>query len=762
MQGSVFNIYGVVQGVGFRPFVHRIACKYHIAGQVINKGSYVEVIAQGAETDLQKFKTALKEDAPERASIKSIEEFPYTGADFDTFSIEVSERDSGVIFIPPDIATCRDCRQELYDPDNRRYLHSFINCTACGPRLTILESLPYDRERTSMKKFPMCPECSAEYNRITSRRYDAQPVCCNDCGPQLYILNSTYRNGEAIRRVREVIMQGKIVAIKGIGGFHLACDGRNPAAAARLRELKHRPVKPFAVMMRDLETVRRECELTPEAEAWLDGCEKPILLLDKRADSTLPEVLAPFNPTLGVMLPYAPLQMLLFDYPDQTNMTDVLVMTSGNVAGAPICRSEEDAIQEIGSFCDCILSHDRDIRLRADDSVMALFENAPCMIRRSRGFAPLPITLAQSAGEGVLAVGGELKNAFCIARGNMAYLAPHIGDMEDVRSQAALRESIALFSRMLESKVQLVVCDMHPGYHTSAMAGELDLPLVKVQHHYAHILSCMAENNWFDKVIGVAMDGTGYGLDGTIWGGEILLADTRTFDRVGFIAPFPLPGGDTAAREGWRAATGIFLRYMPDRAAEYTRQLELCSEAEFKLVSAMVKNRINTVECTSAGRLFDAVSALLNIARKSTFEGDAAIRLQFAAEAYEKAHRSDVYCSQLDWSNSNGECMPADRLFVYLAEKFIQEKDANACAYIFHRELAELIVRRCQAVRAQSGVNTCALSGGSFQNRLLLKLCVELLRKNNFNVLTHKMVPANDGGISLGQALYGINYSYKE
>ena len=558
-------------------------------------------------------------------------------------------------------------------------------------------------------------------------------------------------------------MQGRIVAIKGIGGFHLACDGRNPEAISRLRELKHRPVKPFAVMMRDLAAVRKECRLSHTAEAWLDGCEKPILLLDKLPDSTLPEVLAPYNPTLGVMLPYAPLQMLLFDYPDGVDMTDVLVMTSGNVSGAPICRSEADAAGEIGGFCDCILSHDRDIRLRADDSVMMLFEDNISMIRRSRGFAPLPLELAleSSLERSVLAMGGELKNAFCLSRGNMAYLAPHIGDMEDLRSQEALAESIKLFSSMLESSPELVVCDLHSAYHTTAMAEKMNLVLVKIQHHYAHILSCMAENKCGEPVIGVAMDGTGYGTDNTIWGGEILLADLNGFSRAGHIAAFPLAGGDTAAREGWRAALGMLLRYSPESAAEYAEKLAICSSTEFKIISSMVKNRINTFETTSTGRLFDGVSALLKIAGSSTFEGDAAMRLQFAAEAWLQQNNTaevDETVDKLTFAADCEDVLPTDKLFMYLADAFVNGADSGYCAYIFHRQLAELICRKCLALREKENINICALSGGSFQNRLLLQLCVKLLRQHGFTVLTHKMVPANDGGISLGQALYGVNW----
>ena len=758
----IFRIYGVVQGVGFRPFVNRIACKYHITGTVINKGSWVEIAAQGTGAALDKFRAALTAEAPERSDILNIEcEKNDDLPEFEDFTIEKSLADSGEIFIPPDIAICPDCRRELLDKNDRRDLHSVINCTACGPRLTILEALPYDRERTSMKKFPMCPECEKEYFNIASRRYDAQPVCCNECGPELYVVGSDLRGGAAISYVRREIMQGKIVAIKGIGGFHLACDGHNIAAVERLRQLKHRPVKPFAVMMRDLAAVQKFCQVTHEAEKWLDGSEKPILLLNKKDKSPWLDAVAPGNPTLGVMLPYAPLHILLFDYPDEVIMTDCLVMTSGNCSGAPICRDDESAATEIGSFCDCILSHDRDIRLRADDSVMTIWQDKPYMIRRSRGFAPLPVRLNMGhidpADGSVLAIGGELKNAFCMTKGNLAYPAPHIGDMEDMRSVAALKESIGLFSSMLECQIKLAVCDLHPAYHTTEVAESMNLPLLKIQHHYAHILSCMAENNCFSPVIGVALDGTGYGSDGTIWGGEVLTVSTETFERFAHIAAFPQAGGDASSREGWRITIGMLERFLPQRAEEYAGKFSLCSPMEYKVISTMINKKINTVESTSAGRLFDAVSALLGIARESTFEGEAAMKLEFAAEAFARENPDcGLQDSLIDEFEVDEEVLPTDKLFVRLAEMHLQGNPVGRLAYIFHRELANMIIRSCEKAREKSSVNICALSGGTFQNKLLLTLCYEGLQNRDFKVLTHSLVPANDGGIALGQALAGM------
>jgi hydrogenase maturation protein HypF len=460
-------------------------------------------------------------------------------------------------------------------------MHPFINCTNCGPRLTILDSMPYDRERTSMKDFEMCPECEFEYTHPETRRYDAQPVCCPNCGPKVYLIETglsggrskpeiTVRGNEAITAARRALAEGKIVAVKGIGGFHLACDAKNEEAVARLRTLKNRPMKPFAVMMKDMDTVERECTLpvqntatengtaeTVDAEnalkELLTGYQKPIVLLRKKESDncTLAESVAPDNPNVGVMLPYTPVHMLLFDYTDDVQVSDCLVMTSANASGAPICRTDEDALSEIAGFTDYILSNDRVIRTRADDSVTDFYKGKPYMIRRSRGFAPLPVMINSGMKGCVLVVGGELKNTFAIAKDTLIYPSAYVGDMEDIRTVNALEESIRRMETLLEAEPSLVVCDMHPKYNTTAVAESLGLPVMKIQHHYAHILSCMAENEYLDEVIGVSFDGTGYGTDGTIWGGEYLLCSTTGFERLGHISPFIQSGGDLSSKEGW-------------------------------------------------------------------------------------------------------------------------------------------------------------------------------------------------------------------
>lgn len=789
------RVYGIVQGVGFRPTVSRHATANGIRGNVCNKGPYVEIYAQGAVEQVDGFLKDLEERPPKRAAILKInmEEVPAEEApQFSDFDIIESEKTKGEIFVSPDIAICDECKEELYDPKNRRYLHPFINCTCCGPRLTILDALPYDRERTSMKEFPMCPDCAKEYYDPETRRYDAQPVCCNDCGPEVYLIGRSERGRDAITYTRQVIHDGGVVAIKGIGGFHLCCDATNEEAVSRLRTLKRRPAKPFAIMAKDETVVKRECIVTPEQEAILTGHQKPILLLDRRSkehrkenqpqsenisETRLAPSVAPGNPKVGVMLPYAPVQLLIFQYDDGIEMPDLLVMTSGNTSGAPICRDDEEAVAELSHLCDAILSHDRKIRIRADDTVMDFYKNEPYMIRRSRGYAPLPFMTSVDWKGQVLAVGGELKNTFCIGVDSRFYPSPYVGDLEDLRTVKALQETIHRFRTLLEVEPQVVVCDLHPKYNSTVVAENLGYPMLQVQHHYAHVLSCMTENDCQESVIGVSFDGTGYGTDGTIWGGEILLADYQDFTRFGSITPFLQIGGDTSAKEGWRIAVSMIYGYTKDRekAWEIIEKLGLCSEQESKVQFTMADRKINAVMSTSAGRLFDAVSAILGIRRQSSFEGEASTTLQFAAETFERRLQSD--CIHEQAAEADFECMlyrkqttenlsvsdvscilNTEALVQQIVTAKLQGTDSGALAYLFHRTLAEQIVAACKAAREHSGRAKVALSGGVFQNRLLLRLTEEGLEQEGFEVLRHHMIPPNDGGIAIGQAAYGLYY----
>ena len=794
------RVFGIVQGGGFRPTVKRHADACDIAGSVSNKGPYVEIFAEGSEECVHSFIKQIQEEPPKRAVILKLDvENVESGEDGihkvesetdskEKFQIIESEKEEGEIFVSPDIAICPECKKELYDKNDRRYLHPFINCTCCGPRLTILDSMPYDRVRTSMGEFPMCEKCEYEYTHAETRRFDAQPVCCNDCGPEVYLLGRKERGADAIRYTRKVISEGGIVAVKGIGGFHLCCDAAKEETVARLRQRKKRPMKPFAVMMKDLDVVRRECETEPHLEEILDGHQKPIILLPKKEGGTLCESVVPDNPKIGVMLPYAPVQLLLFDYQDETKVSDCLVMTSANTSGAPICRDDEDALNELSGLCDVILSHDRKIRLRADDTVMDFYRGEPYMIRRSRGYAPLPFMMGNEFKGQVLAVGGELKNAFCIGKNQLFYPSPYIGDMGDVRTVKALKESVKRMEELLETKPQIVACDMHPSYNTRAAAEEMGLPVFLVQHHYAHILSCMAENEWTTekKVIGVSFDGTGYGTDGTIWGGEILLADYDSFTRWGCIEPFAQTGGDVSAKEGWRIAVSLLGKiYGKENALQIIETLGLCEPKLAKLQFTMEERGINTVQSTSAGRLFDAVSAILDIRKASTFEGEASTSLQFAAEKWLDAQKKKIAGSEdfaesgiitdygelksisdvaqksvVEKNNSINRNIKADLYYLptlslvkELAERKLAGENSNQLALHFHKGLAGMIVSACEKAREETGINTVALSGGVYQNKLLLDYSVTMLEERGFHVLRHHLLPPNDGGISLGQAV---------
>ncbi len=783
------KVYGIVQGVGFRPTVARHAAATGIRGSVCNKGPYVEIFAQGGQEQVDCFLSLLEKRPPERAAVlkMDVKSADSTELSFTSFEIIESAKTKGEIFISPDIAICDECRKELLDPKDRRYLHPFINCTCCGPRLTILEGLPYDRVRTSMKMFPMCPACDSEYHSPKSRRYDAQPVCCNKCGPEVYLAGEeSVRGSEAITRTRRIIAEGGIAAVKGIGGFHLCCDATNEEAVAKLRLRKTRPVKPFAVMMRDEAAVERECEISEAQREILTGHQKPILLLQRREGGRLCPSIAPGNPTVGVMLPYAPVQILLFDYPDGISMPDCLVMTSGNVSGAPICRDDKEALSELGSLCDCILSHNRKIRIRADDSVMDFYGGEPYMIRRSRGYAPLPYMLSawedsekEAGGTRVLAIGGELKNTFCIGTGSLFYPSSYIGDLADLRSVKALEETTGRYANLLEVTPEIIACDLHPRYNSVTTAVELSekigkeqgkdpLPVVRVQHHYAHVLSCMAENDFSDPVIGVSMDGTGYGTDGTIWGGEILTADYHGFVRDASIKPFIQVGGDLSSTDGWRIAVSMLHSISKEEEEEsplkdalaLSSKLALCTDKEASVLMKMADRRLNAVVSTSAGRLFDAVSAICGICRHSTFEGEASMALEFAAERYEKAvpgcRNVESTADQTIKKEEGRRILPTDEIVRRITLGKLRGEEPDRLAWLFHKMLADQIISACAEIREEKGIRAAALSGGCFQNRLLLDMVKRGLEAEGFDVLIHHLVPPNDGGIALGQAAAAV------
>ncbi len=783
------RVFGIVQGVGFRPTVSRHAAASHITGTVSNCGPYVEIIAQGPGENVENFIRLIRECPPKRASVIRTDISDCQDAPrYDSFEIIQSEKTTGAIFVSPDIAICDECKSELYDPQDRRYMHPFINCTCCGPRLTILESLPYDRERTSMKEFPMCPKCEEEYTSSASRRFDAQPVCCPDCGPVVYELDPVNgkrgRTGkEAISHARQMIADGRIIAVKGIGGFHLCCDAANEKAVSELRRRKNRPVKPFAVMLKDEKTAERECIFDEYQREILTGHQKPIMLLKKKETGLLCPSIAPGNRKVGVMLPYAPVQLLLFEYDDDISVPDALVMTSGNISGAPICRSDEEATEQLGPLCDMILSNDRKIRTRADDSVMDFYKGKPYMIRRSRGYAPLPCPVAlpeSPADVQVLAIGGELKNTFCINRGELFYPSSYIGDLADPRSIDVLKETAERYQTLLEVTPQAVVCDLHPGYHSSEVAAAIAessrVPLVKVQHHYAHIASCLAENDHHEKVIGVSFDGTGWGTDGTVWGGELMTADLCGYERAGSIKPFLMTGGDIASKEGWRIAVSMAgsLEKAAGRSDEdalkIAAELSLCTVQEGRALLKMAELGINTVTSTSAGRLFDAVSAILGICRISSFEGEAATALETAAWEYISRQTAGRTAADNDTVNNafddktNAAQANSDSFFIIPTDELVSDiilrklngEETGLLAFYFHKRLAELIVDGVCRISERTGLRTAALSGGCFQNILLTELVQDGLEQKGLQVLTHSLVPPNDGGIALGQAAAAV------
>ncbi|MBR2187151.1 MAG: carbamoyltransferase HypF [Lachnospiraceae bacterium] len=792
----LIRIYGIVQGVGFRPFVKREADSRGILGFVKNKGSMVEIMASGPEDRVRECYNALLSSPPERAVIIRSEISEYGGgestgpakgeesgediaeesaAGIKGFEIRKSEHVSGEKYMSPDIGICEECAKDLFDLGNRRYLHPFINCTQCGPRFTILRSFPYDRERSSMGAFPLCPECGREYEDPDSRMFDLQSVCCNDCGPEFYVPGKDLKGLSAISEVRRVIAEGGIAAVKGIGGFHLCCSAYDDNAVRLLRQRKMRPAKPFAVMMKDMDTVKRECETALFQENALKAYQRPIVLLRKRDVPGISPAVAPDNPKLGVMLPYAPLHLLLFSLDDGRDLPDTLVMTSGNVSGAPICINDEEALEELSPFSDIILSNNREILTRADDSVMDFFEGKPCILRRSRGYAPLPLMMPiKDTGirRTVLALGGDLKNCFCISEGNKLYPSAYVGDMGDIRSGTVLKKGVERMEELLELKPEIIISDMHPGYASVRIAeetaAELKIPHIKVQHHYAHILSCMAENGFSGPVIGAAFDGTGYGGDGSIWGSEIMRADLSGYERLSHIRPFMQVGGDSGAKEGWKSAVSMLRLSFPGEIRETAERLMLCTGEEASLVSRMAETGVNSLLSSSAGRLFDAVSAVLGFCRESSFEGEAAMLLQFGAERYEESSLTGKgtilplgliqEAERLCLENGQSLLM-TDILFNMVVEAALRGEDTKMLAFFFHYALSLLTVSDIRKACKESGIRTAALSGGCFQNTLFLRLVKEGLVKEGISVLTHSLIPSNDGGISAGQCLYGMNLS---
>lgn len=787
-RGLRVHITGVVQGVGFRPFVYGLATRLELAGWVKNTSAGVDIEVDGNPHQLQDFITALQREIPPLAKIDSlsVEERPVNG--YQKFEIVLSEAIPEAFQpISPDVSVCPDCLQELVDPDDRRYRYPFTNCTNCGPRFTIIQDIPYDRPNTTMSGFPLCPECATEYHNPLDRRFHAQPVACPDCGPQVWLEDSTgshsqdagsvepkdpliadrsaapFRGDEAILEAQSLLAQGRIVAVKGLGGFHLACDALNSQAVAELRRRKLRVDKPFALMMPDLETVGKHCILTEAEWQLLESRERPIVILHRRPGSPISDKVSPGQDTLGIMLPYTPLHYLLFaDHPAQgrigiVGVPEALVMTSGNLCEEPIATENEEARRKLAPLADAFLMHNRPIRTRCDDSVVRMVGDSGAQeimpLRRSRGYAPMPVRLAWDS-PALLAAGAELKNTFCITRDRYAFLSHHIGDMENYETLVSLEDGIQHFERLFRIQLEGLAYDLHPNYLATLYALERarieNLPAIGVQHHHAHIAACMAENGLETDttIIGVAFDGTGYGSDGAIWGGEFLLASYQGFERVAHLAYTPLPGGDVAIRKPARTALAYLWQFDIPWEVELHPVEALCAEERTALRSQLEHN-INCPPTSSMGRLFDAAAALTGIRQSVNYEAQAAIEF----EARVNQHENGAYPFEIvPQTGRLPESISPAPLLAALLMDLRNGEAVPTIAAKFHNGVALMVLDVCRQLRMKYGLDRVALSGGVWQNATLMINTLRLLQKDGFHVYTHRLVPPNDGGISLGQA----------
>ena len=734
------HVAGLVQGVGFRPFVWRTATALGLSGWVGNDAAGVVLEVEGADGAVRGLLDALTTPPPlARVDAVRAEPRPLTG--LVGFEVRASDTSGARLAqISPDTATCTDCLTELRDPADRRFGYPFLNCTNCGPRYTIVQSVPYDRSRTTMAPFPMCGDCQREYDDPANRRFHAEPVCCPACGPALWLIDAAGEpvGGQAMAGTLDRLRAGEILAVKGLGGYHLVVDAAVESAVSRLRSRKHREDRPFALMVADLAAAELLCEVGPLERDLLTSAARPIVLLSRHPWAEVAASVAPGSPTLGVMLPYTPLHALLL-----AAYGGPLVVTSGNASDEPIAFQDADARQRLAGIADSFLGHDRGIRTRVDDSVVTVVAGRRLPIRRSRGYVPHPLRLPQAATVQVLACGAALKNTFCLTRGHDAFVSHHIGDLADYATFAAYVDGIAHLRALLDVDPRVVAHDLHPDYPSTRYATELDdVELVGVQHHHAHIASCLVDNAVTGPVIGVAFDGLGLGTDGTAWGGEFLLADLQDFARVAHLATVPMPGGDAATRQPWRmAAAHLDAAYdgaVPAGLAVAARQGQRWSQ-----VVSLARAGVQAPVTSSAGRLFDAVAAILGIRDVVTYEGQAAIELE----------------QQADWSERgsypvtvDGGVVQVGELVRGLTEDLVRGIPVASLAGRFHNSVAMVVVAVCEQLREEHRVETVALSGGVFQNALLVTRCLESLEASGFTVLTHRQVPANDGGISLGQA----------
>jgi hydrogenase maturation protein HypF len=766
---------GVVQGVGFRPFIHRLAHSLDLNGWVLNSTEGVVIEVEGKPDHLDRFVQTIPAEAPPRARVERVDRTELPPIGYSSFAIEESrESDGQFVLISPDICICDDCLREMRDPTDRRYRYPFINCTNCGPRFTLVKDIPYDRPKTTMACFPMCPECGREYHDPADRRFHAQPNACPVCGPHVWLVDGPKAfdpplpgeegrgEGEAaIQEARHRLASGAILAIKGLGGFHLACDATDDDAVSELRRRKQRSDKPFAVMAPDADTVATFCHLSQEERQLLESPQRPIVLLRRKDDTAISPLVAPGNRFLGVMLPYTPLHHLLLQpsaigdrhpAPSTQHYPVALLMTSGNLSEEPIATGNREALDRLSGLADAFLLHNRDIEVRCDDSVTRLFRGSEAVIRRSRGYAPFPVRLGFESRD-LLACGGELKSTFCITRGNYAFLSQHIGDLENAETLQSYVDSVEHFRRLFRLDVTAVAHDLHPEYLSTRYAWEMaeggaKLPLVPVQHHHAHIAACMAENGVDEPVLGVSFDGTGYGDDGHLWGGEFLVADFAGYRRAAHFKYLRLPGGEAAIRRPGRMAVSYLLDgFGPEILEEKLPPLQAMDSSEVGVIRRQIERGLNSPLTSSVGRLFDAVSALLGVRQVVNYEGQAAIEMEMAATA--------GVLDSYRWDLLPGQPMvidpaPAIRQVV---DDMRRGVPVGVISARFHNSVAEIVAECCRRLRQDTGIGVVALSGGVFQNLYLLERCCLMLESDGFRVLIHHQVPANDGGIALGQAV---------
>ncbi len=771
MLGLRVHITGIVQGVGFRPFVYGLATRMHLDGWVRNTSAGVDIEVDGDKETLDAFVKALRDEAPPLARIDELTASFGPANGFRSFEILHSEAIPAAFQpISPDVAICGDCLRELFDPSDRRFRYPFINCTNCGPRFTIIKDIPYDRPKTTMAPFAMCPDCEREYTDPSDRRFHAQPVACPVCGPQVWLegwqggkLKRSSDGDEAITETRRLLLEGRIVAVKGLGGFHLACDATNANSVIELRNRKLRVDKPFALMMPDIETVERHCLVNDAERALLLSAARPIVLLKRRPESNIAREAAPRQDWLGVMLPYMPLHYLLLEKDD--GFPPALVMTSGNLSEEPIATDNDDARGRLSKLADAFLMHNRDIHIRCDDSVVRVFDRGPQTtdrapssvvrrqssiypIRRSRGYAPFPVKLPWDAPP-LLAVGGELKNTFCITNRDYAFLSHHIGDMENYETLRSFEQGIEHFERLFRVQPEAIACDLHPNYLATRYALERSqretLPTFNIQHHHAHIAACMAEHGLDGSrpVIGLSFDGTGYGEDGAIWGGEILIADYKSYQRAAHLAYFPLPGGDAAIRKPARTALALLWSLGLEWDENLAPVREFCAEDQVTL-RVQLEKKINTPMTSSMGRLFDAAAALTGVRQAVNYEGQAAIEFEALADPAE--------AGSYPFSLNQAQVEVRSALEA-LVKDVLTGVPVPAISARFHNGLAEGLRVATLRIKRETGINEVALSGGVWQNITLLRRTLALLQKEGFVVYLHQEVPTNDGGLSLGQAV---------